>query len=214
MEDRTERVTAVSVIALDRDLFQHPGGDSGGMWLGAHERRFRKGQHILLEPHVVLQVRKGIIAVHATSKNGAEILLGFCSPRQVLVGAAGTHAIMPIAQTDAVAVMMPWKTAVQQPDFHDRLRERLYQVEAWVAMQGHGHLDQRLHGVLALLAQQFGVPADQHVMIDLRVTHTQLAAAIGATRETVTRLLSQLRKRGVVKMIGSGSTERLCLRNV
>lgn len=163
---------------------------------------------------MVLQVHEGVIAVNAIGTNGADVLLGFCAPGQILVGATGTHAIVPTAQTDAIAAMTPWKVAVQQPDFHDRLRERLGQVEAWVAVQGHSHLDQRLFGVLALLAQQFGIPRDQHVMIDLRITHAQLASAVGATRATVTRLLSQLRRRGVVRSIGSGSAERICLRNV
>jgi CRP-like cAMP-binding protein len=45
-----------------------------------------------------------------------------------------------------------------------------------------------------------------------RITHAQLASAVGATRATVTRRLGALRRRGLLLSVGSGAGKRLCLR--
>lgn len=48
-------------------------------------------------------------------------------------------------------------------------------------------------------------------MIDVRITHAQLASAVGATRATVTRRIGLLRRRGLLVVTGSGAGERYCL---
>jgi Crp-like helix-turn-helix domain len=176
--------------------------------------RYGRGQQIPLPADAVLEVRDGVVAAMAAHANGAEVLLGFCGAHQILLGTGGAHALVPIAHTDAKVAVVPWSKAAQQPDFPERLRERLHQLEQWAAMQGHGQLDQRLRGILWLLAQQFGVPHNRGIMIDLRITHDQLAAAIGGTRTTVTRLLGVLRRRGLLSSVGSGATERLLLAGI
>jgi hypothetical protein len=45
----------------------------------------------------------------------------------------------------------------------------------------------------------------------VRITHTLLAAAIGANRTTITRLLSELRRRNVLTTVSHGHKERFCL---
>ena len=92
------------------------------------------------------------------------------------------------------------------------MRRRLQQLEAWAAMQARPHLDQRVLGLLSLLAEQFGRPHPQGTLIDVRITHAQLAAAAGATRTTITRTLGDLRTRGLLATVGSGEAQRLCPR--
>lgn len=41
--------------------------------------------------------------------------------------------------------------------------------------------------------------------------HAQLASAVGATRTTVTRLLGQLRRRGILLAVPAEGGERFCL---
>ncbi|WP_239337279.1 helix-turn-helix domain-containing protein [Frankia sp. CiP3] len=91
------------------------------------------------------------------------------------------------------------------------IRERLRYADAWAAARGHCRLDERLLAILEVLADQFGVGAAGRRIIDLRLTHTHLAAATGATRATITRLLGVLRRRHLVGTVGTGSEERICL---
>jgi CRP/FNR family transcriptional regulator len=67
-------------------------------------------------------------------------------------------------------------------------------------------------GILSLLTEQFGVSHPDGVLIDVRLTHAQLAAAVGANRTTITRVLGELRAAGKLSSKGAGRQERFVLR--
>ncbi len=99
------------------------------------------------------------------------------------------------------------------PGLMQRLRSRLSQMQRWASIQAHACSDQRILGLFELLAEQFGRPTEQGTLIDIRLTHEQLASAIGVNRTTTTRLLRDLRQRGLVYTAGHGAQERFCLPN-
>ena len=49
---------------------------------------------------------------------------------------------------------------------------------------------------LELMATDFGTPVAEGLKIDFRMTHQDIANAIGATRVNITRILSKLRETG------------------
>ena len=57
---------------------------------------------------------------------------------------------------------------------------------------------QRLLKILIWLARKFGRKVDQGQLIELRLTHQELAEVTGTTRVTVTRLLNQLVQEGII----------------
>ena len=59
---------------------------------------------------------------------------------------------------------------------------------------------QRLFHLLKELAEDFGRPDADGVRIDLPLSHQQLGRLIGATRETVTIVLGELRTEGLVRV--------------
>jgi CRP-like cAMP-binding protein len=59
---------------------------------------------------------------------------------------------------------------------------------------------ERLVQLLLDLAEQYGRPAPQGVVIDIKLSHQDLASVIGSTRESVTLLLGQLQLEGHVKV--------------
>jgi CRP/FNR family transcriptional regulator len=68
----------------------------------------------------------------------------------------------------------------------------------------------RLARVLIKFSQQYGVPTDNGVRIDLPVTHQDLANMIGTARETVSRNMARFRKKGYVgEAAGSQNLEIL-----
>jgi len=109
--------------------------------------------------------------------------------------------IQIIAHTEAKVQIEPWDVAAGQPDFLAKLRARLQQMEGWAAMQARPSLQQRVLGLLGLLSEQFGINSKQGVLIDVRMTHGQLAAAVGATRTSITRVLSEMRAQGRVSTV-------------
>ncbi|MGH8885563.1 MAG: Crp/Fnr family transcriptional regulator [Egibacteraceae bacterium] len=174
-------------------------------------RKLRRGTRIILSEDAVLDVKEGVVASAVLFEDGTEVLLGLFGSGQTVLGRADKHPIEIIAQTDATVALRTWEDAIRQPGFYGHLRERLRKVELWGAIQGQRHLDQRLLGTLSLLAEQFGIQEDKHIRIDIRITHAQLASAIGATRATVTRLLGELRRRGLLQCGGTGNEERFYL---
>jgi CRP-like cAMP-binding protein len=63
--------------------------------------------------------------------------------------------------------------------------------------------EERLANLLPLLAQKFGERNEDGVVtIDLRLTHQDLAAMVASARESVTKVLNEMRNRGVIEVEG------------
>lgn len=166
------------------------------------QRTYRRGELILLEADAVLHVEDGILATTMIHQDGVEVLLGLSGKGQIVVAHPDDNChIQIIAHTEAKVKIEPWDVAAEQTDFLAKLRARLQQMEGWAAMQARPSLQQRVLGLLGLLSEQFGIAAKQGVLIDVRMTHGQLAAALGATRTSITRVLSELRAQGRVSTV-------------
>ncbi|HTJ24671.1 MAG TPA: Crp/Fnr family transcriptional regulator [Candidatus Limnocylindria bacterium] len=60
----------------------------------------------------------------------------------------------------------------------------------------------RLFKLLERLAAEHGVASDAGTMIDVPLTHADLASLIGSTRETVTAQITQLAREGRIRTLG------------
>jgi CRP/FNR family transcriptional regulator len=80
------------------------------------------------------------------------------------------------------------------------LELRLVQYEELVKCLLPRETEVRLANLLPLLAQKLGQNRDGLVTIDLRLTHQDLAAMVASTRESVTKVLNELRNRGVIEV--------------
>lgn len=176
------------------------------------ERKFLKGDHIFLEEGMVLQIKNGIIAQTMVYRDGNETLLGLFGPRQIIIPhPEDTCFIQLFAQTDTTVLIKPWSIAIQENNFSEKLKAKLQQMEAWSAIQARPHLDQKIIGILSLLSEQFGVSVPQGTLINVKLTHAQLASAVGTTRTTITKMIGDLRRIGLIRIIETEDGERLCL---
>jgi CRP-like cAMP-binding protein len=80
------------------------------------------------------------------------------------------------------------------------LELRLVQYEELVKCLLPRETEVRLANLLPLLAQKFGRSRDGIVTIDLRLTHQDLAAMVASTRESVTKVLNEMRNRDVIEV--------------
>lgn len=208
-----EATPAEVILGFIRRYFEtHPAETVAEPLEKAIQRYYQKGDTILLGADSVLEVQEGIIAQTMVHQDGSEVLLGLFGPQHLVVPhPEDTCYIQLIAQTPARILIRPWQTAMSEPGFADQLRSRLQQMEAWAAMQARPHLDQRVLGILSLLAEQFGEACPSGEIINVRITHLQLAAAVGATRTTITRTLGDLKSQGRLTMLQTADGERFCL---
>jgi CRP-like cAMP-binding protein len=77
----------------------------------------------------------------------------------------------------------------------DRLKEREDQLEQ-LALHS---LKKRVLHLLSTLGAKFGVIQDGYALIDLPLSHQEIANMIGASREAVSSVMSELAKEGVIK---------------
>ena len=78
------------------------------------------------------------------------------------------------------------------------LELRLVQYEELVKCLLPRETEVRIANLLPLLAQKFSEPDDGMVTIDLRLTHQDLAAMVASTRESVTKVLNDMRSREII----------------
>lgn len=76
---------------------------------------------------------------------------------------------------------------------------RVQQTERLLAIAGLKRVEEKLMALLRLLAESIGEKIDSdYFRITVRFTHQNLASAIGTTRVTVTRILGELQKDGLI----------------
>ncbi|MGB5772028.1 MAG: Crp/Fnr family transcriptional regulator, partial [Crocosphaera sp.] len=77
-----------------------------------------------------------------------------------------------------------------------QLVRRMRQTEALLAIAGLKLVEDRLQQLLHLLQQELGETREEGTRLKVRLTHQNLAATIGTTRVTVTRLLGEFQRQG------------------
>ncbi len=86
------------------------------------------------------------------------------------------------------------------------LNERLLDASAAMEDLAYARVPDRIMNLFERLAGEHGVPAEGGVTIDVRLTHADIAALIGSTRETVSLEMSSLVKAGRILWNGKHVT--------
>ena len=176
------------------------------------EVRYKAGDRATAQPGRPVEILKGAVALTAVHADGAEVLISVLGPGDFLLHhPSDVCRIEAVAQTAVQAESFAEDDLLGQPRYAAALASRALRAQAWAASQAHPYIEQRLLGILNLLSEQFGVPHEGGRLIDVRLTHSQLAAITGTTRPTVTRVIAALTKTGHLAVVGSGATRRLCV---
>lgn len=182
-----------------------------GLEQAAFVRRVSRGQILFVEgeptDHLYV-LRKGVLKVHLTSEQGAELLLSILSPGYALGEVSlvddGPRSAGVTALTDAELLAVP--SAAVRELLHDH-HEALWAVAMSLAA-GMRRLTQQTADLvfldlprrLAKLLLDSAVPDAAAVPVaHLPVTQGDLAAMLGVTRQSLNRALSGLVTRGWVQ---------------
>lgn len=162
---------------------------------------YTTGQLIPLNLDEWVIVCRGVVQLSTFYNNGNESLIGFVGPSMPL-GFPLTilDTYQAAALTDVDLLRIPAGEVEGSSELaRGLLRQvvrRLRQTEALLALSGRRRVEDRLQQVLALLSVELGVSTTQGTRISVRLTHQNLANAIGTTRVTVTRMLNRLKDEG------------------
>lgn len=143
------------------------------------------------------KIDTGVVRTLTLLKDGTSVTLGLWGPGDVV------GRVLSKADPYQIECLTPVKvTLLPSSSWHKATEEMILHI------QRSGELVEILHcrqteiallQILSWLAKRFGQEVEQGQMIDLRLTHEDIATIIGSTRVTVTRLLNVFEKQGIIQ---------------
>ncbi len=166
---------------------------------------YRKREEIPQVAQRVWQVYRGVVQLSQLHLSGEEVILGWAKP-STFFGMWLNH----IEKYQAKALSdtyLRWyslseieaSSPLARTFFTDTVRG-MGQTEALLAIAGLRRVEDRLRELLLLLKQEMGQPVPEGTRIVIRLTHQNIASAMGATRVTVTRLLGEFQRQGYITL--------------
>lgn len=146
-------------------------------------------------------VVRGMVKLTSITVHGDELLLGIVGANEPF-GEPLSHGQLVTATTlgPSDLLCLPMGEIEQDPQLAGAMLKaiaaRFRQAEALITLLGLRRVEERVRGFLEFLAEEYGQPCDQGLRLDLRLTHQDMASALGTTRVTVTRVLGLLRQEG------------------
>jgi len=164
--------------------------------------------------HVVV-VRRGAVKVWAGDHEARWVTLGLYGRGSVLceqgvLEADAAHADAASAFDESAVVRLPVElvrtaASVSAPfalGLGALAARRAQRLERRLGLLLHRSAHARLAALFLALSSDFGVRDSRGVIINLKLTHRELAALIGVTRETVSVTMQELRRQGLVAADG------------
>ncbi|MDK9719018.1 MAG: Crp/Fnr family transcriptional regulator [Trichlorobacter sp.] len=157
-------------------------------------------------------VKYGRIKIIKTSPDGRELILDILGAGTLL----GELVWEPSSDDAGITAEAMEETllCMMQRDNFDHLMElvpklstritklcglRLKRIQNRLVDMLYCSVEVRLARTLLNLSEEFGVSEPEGVLIDLRLTHNELAGLIASTRETVSAMLMELHRKGLIE---------------
>ncbi len=77
---------------------------------------------------------------------------------------------------------------------------RLRHVWGQIQSLSYSTAEARIRGCIRQLSLRHGVADARGIIIDLKITHQEIAEMVGTSRETVTRTLARLQREGILQI--------------
>lgn len=175
----------------------------------------KAGESIFMQGDVhngIFLIEQGRVRVFYAGPGGREITLAYWTPGHFIGGpevfGGGVHMWSALAtqKTRLAYLCAPRlrQLAANVPAVALALIDGLVSkgkcYSALVQMLGTRSVTERLAQLLVILASVEGKEEGSRLVVDRRITHDQLAAIVGSTRQWVTTTLSRFQERGIVRM--------------
>lgn len=178
-------------------------------------RTFRKNANVFMEGdqrQAVFFIQKGIVKVYKIDPEGNEQIVSFLKegdmfphtgffdatlyPATAVIVEAAELFVIPIHAFEQLMLGMPSIAVKVMRVMGLKIRELQARLQDFVTQD----VNRRIISFLARMAREHGQPDNGHIRIDIPLTHQEFANMVGTTRETVNRVMNQLRKDGILDM--------------
>lgn len=157
-------------------------------------------------------LRRGRVKIYQPSAYGKEVILWFCFSGDMF-------GLAEVAQgegriVNAVACEASEVLCVSQAHFSEFMLShpassliilqvlscRLRTLGDVIVNLVNDDVQTRIMKLILRMSARFGVRVSQDIHLDIQLTHQEIADMVGTTRQTVTSVLSQLQRRGLLRL--------------
>ncbi|MHA6324263.1 helix-turn-helix domain-containing protein [Roseivivax sp. CAU 1753] len=174
--------------------------------LAAGTTLFREGDRVAR----IYQVVTGVVSLTRILENGRRQIIAFGFPGDI-VGFACDGRYHTDCEALSLVRLQPYLASqIDETTGDPNLRARFLDaaLREIAAMQDHFMMlgrksaTEKVAAFLTVLASRAGVTVDDHQQVDLPMSRADIADFLGLTTETVSRVLSQLRRSRLIKLDG------------
>ncbi|WP_455212152.1 Crp/Fnr family transcriptional regulator [Kaarinaea lacus] len=189
--------------------------DRQGLYHLGKVHYYRRGEmvfHMGSSSNEVYILLDGRVKVYELSEEGKEVILWFCFPGELF----GLSEVFQCSgrEVNAQACSQVEVLTIKKADFERYIKQHSHLAMHVIELLGYrlrelsdvlldiasDDVTSRVIKLLTRLCSRYGKPEDKHILLDIALTHQEMADMIGTSRQTVTSVLSMLRKKGVLKM--------------
>lgn len=172
-----------------------------GLSTDSDRQKFHFSRRSLIpsKKNALWQIESGFVMTYTYLEDGTTVALGLWGPGDIvgeMLSKIKPYCIECLTNVEANIL-----AADNLQQFTDALLQHIHQAEELMLIRSHKKVETMLIQLLAWLSKKFGSQVETGRLINMRLTHEDLAALVCSTRVTITRLLGQLEDEGVIDRI-------------
>ena len=156
---------------------------------------FPRRSHLPNRSNALWRIESGVVRTVTWLEDGTIITLGLWGPGDTIgkpISKCDPFQIECLTKVEAILLSGDrWLN-------RDILLSHIQQAEDFMVMRGYKRVDFMLYQLLNWLAKRFGSEVEQGHLIDMILTHQDIAEIIGTSRVTVTRTLGHFEQQGLI----------------
>jgi CRP-like cAMP-binding protein len=160
-----------------------------------HEHIFASRSILPINKDCFWKIEQGFVRSFTWDEEGTIVTLGIWGAGDIIgqLSPREPYEIQCLSQVKLTALEIT--TAAELLPI---LKIHLHQTEQLMLIRSHKTVEMVVVNLLEWLAQRFGREVEQGRLIDLRLTHQDIAEIVGTTRVTITRILQKLEEQGLI----------------
>ncbi|RAM50485.1 MAG: Crp/Fnr family transcriptional regulator [Hapalosiphonaceae cyanobacterium JJU2] len=162
-------------------------------------RYLKQRSFIPLPPNILWKIEKGVVRNLTWHEDGTVVTLGIWGPGDVI--GRSLSRIEPYEIECLTKVEVSIFPVNQSYELTEILLAQIEQAEALMMIRSYKTVEIMLIKLLSWLAKKFGRAVETGQLIDLRLTHQDIAEMLNSTRVTITRVLITLEERGLISRL-------------
>ncbi|MEG4072622.1 Crp/Fnr family transcriptional regulator [Microcoleus sp. Pol14C2] len=156
---------------------------------------FSRRSHLPNRSNALWRIESGVVRTVTWLEDGTIITLGLWGPGDTIgkpISKCEPFQIECLTKVEAILLCGErWLNK-------DILLTHIQQAEDFMVMRGYKRVDFMLYQLLNWLAKRFGSEVERGHLIDMILTHQDIAEIIGTSRVTVTRTLGHFEQQGLI----------------